>query len=268
MILAKVQLGRLPALIRQAPEIARPAMTQFLRDSARTLISSSGKVPGLVQVTPPHSQGVRGAEARKQGENATAGDIAEVYATPGKVFNLIKQAAGIKEANRYWYLHKNHPEKARFYLENDAPGIVRGLNKGFDDGQEHMRRRDRRGRIRGRASVLVTSPEIGALRAYIRRRQRNVGLLAAAIPAAYNGRFGPLRGVPAWVRRHTASWASGFVSERKNSRGSTISVGINAGPFERELQRRFNYVLAYRLAAMKRQLPYITRSIQQKIRLR
>lgn len=265
MITSRIPLGRIPGLLQRAPEIARPMMSTFVRDSARTLISSSGKVPGLVQVTPPHSEGKRGLDARRQGDNAVMGDIWQVYATPGKLYEIVKAYGGREIAAQYWAILKNRPDKLKRWLDLEAPDAVRRMLRGFDGGRRHMESRDRRGRVRGRQSVIISEDEIREVRAYIKRRQANVGLLAASIPVAYNGRFGPLRGVPGWVRRHAGSWAPGFVFERPGRQGEVITIGLNARPFERDLQRRFNYVLGYRLNAMKRQLPFIARSIERRL---
>lgn len=258
------QIRGMPKLLgqlRRYPRFIEQQATGLLQKNTRLLVSSSGKVPGLVQVTPPHSGGVAGLRAKKQGESAVMGDIWQVYATPAKLYDMIKAYGGAEIAGRYWWLLKNKPERIAQWLDLTAPDAVRRLHKGWDDGAEHMKRRDHYGRVRGRwPSVRISESEIPKLRAYIKRRQKNVGLLAASIPAAYNGRFGPLRGVPAWIGRHRGSWAGGSMTERRSfRRGQVIRISVNAGRLNGQMQRRFNYVHAYRVKAMERETPYIIR---------
>lgn len=265
MILAKVSLGRIIPFIRQAPDIARPVMQTFVRDSARALISSSGNVPGLVQVTPP-SQGKANAQAKKIGEAAIMRDVYRVYTTPGEVYKLLR-ALNANAAAAFWmHAKKKQWEQAQLILDRfpSLPSYARTL-KAFDDGAEHRARRNRLGRVSGKKPSMLVADATWILR-HIREKQKLVGLLAASIPAAYNGRFGPLKGIPSWISRHTASWAPGFVIERPQKDGSIIAIGMDAGSgLNREAQRRFNAVLGYRIKAMQRQLPYIARTIEDRI---
>lgn len=265
MILAKVSLGRIVPLLHQAPHIARPVMQTFIRDSARTLISSSGSTPGLVQVTPPN-QGKATIQAKKTGEAAIMRDVYRVYTTPGEVYKLLR-ALNANAAAAFWLHAKNKRwEQAQKILDGfpSLPAYARTL-KAFDDGAAHRARRNNRGRVSGKApSMLVADGKW--IRRFLRDKQKRVGLLAASIPAAYNGRYGPLKGLPSWITRHASSWAPGFVIERAAKDGSTITIGINAGSnLNRDAQRRFNYVLGYRIKAMKRQLPYLARVIEDRL---
>lgn len=263
MLFGRVNLGRVTTLLQQAPEVARPVMDGLLRESARNLISSSGNVPGLVQVTPPHSQGKAGVAAKRQGENAVMLDVWKVYATPGKIYELIKARGQPYAAASFWRAFKTKDWKQADAIMTNILG--RGFDQ-WDDGAAHMKRRNKRGRVKGKEpSIYLKYPS--RVRGYISRRKKNVGLLASTIPARYSGRYGPLRGVPSWISRHSSSWASGFMFERKSRGKASIIIGINAGALDREMQRRFNYVLEYRIAAMKRQLPYVAREIEKKIAL-
>lgn len=265
MIVAKVNLGRLVPLIRQAPEIARPVMTTFMRDSARTLISSSGGIPGLVQVTPP-AQGKADLNAKKTGEAAVMRDIYRVYITPGKVYELLR-AINAGAAAAFWiHAKKKQWEQAQLILDRfpSLPDYARTL-KAFDDGLAHRARRNNQGRVSGKKPSMLVA-ETRWIRRHIREKQKLVGMLAAAIPTAYNGRFGPLKGLPNWISRHTSSWAKGFVIDKPQRSGAEIIIGMDASPtLNRDAQRRFDAVLGYRLKAMQRQIPYIARSIEAKI---
>lgn len=261
MIIATVSVQSLVGVIRQFPGKSGVTMDSFLEEQTRLLISSSGNVPGLVQVTPPHSAGVRGNAAKQQGEAAVAGDIHEVYATPGRVYKLMRSYAGEPAAARWWKLWKNDPAKARLFLQLSAPSAIQAMAIGFDGGAAHATARGRDGRVRGRPRVIVLN-ELGALKKYVKKKQRNVGLLASSIPAAVGSRYGKLRGVPAWVLRHQASW--GYVREVKSKRGRTIILGLTQSAIK-DMQRRFTYVLSYRLKALERQLPFLVRKLEKRL---
>ena len=253
------QIKGMPKLLhslRAYPRFIEKQAQGLVEKNTRLLVSSSGKVPGLVQVTPPHSDGVKGNKAKKQGESAVMRDVWQVYATPGKLHEMIKRAGQAQAANAFWsHIKRNEFAKAETILK-------RVLGKGFDsfdDGAAHMARRNRQGRVSGkRPTVFLRDGR--PVEKYIKRRQRNVGLLAASIPSAYSGRFGPLRGVPSWIARHQRSWASGSMIERRSMRrGLVIRISINGGALNGEMQRRFTYVVGYRNKAMERETPFVIR---------
>ena len=267
MINAKVSLGRLGALLQQAPDTARPVMQAMLRDNARLLISSSGGTPGMVQVTPP-SQGKANMNAKRTGETAVMRDIYRVYTTPGEVYKLM-QSIDPRAASAFWlHIKKKNWRAAQSVLDRvpSLPSYARTLRP-FDDGIAHRARRNNLGRVKGKTpSMLVANA--AWVKNYIRQKQKLVGLMAAAIPAGYNGRFGPLKGVPTWIARHSSSFVPGYVVERLNNRSHIILLGMNGAALNSELQRRFNYVLGYRVRAMNRQLPYVAQQIETRLAAR
>ncbi len=137
------------------------------------------------------------------------------------------------------------------------------MSIGWDGGAAHNKARRRDGRVHGRAQVIVLD-QLGSLRSYIRKRQKKVGLLAASVPAAVGARYGTLNGVPAWVKRHNSSY--GYVREKRNSKGRTITLGITNRAIK-DMQRRFTYVLRYRLKAWERQLPFLARKLERRLAL-
>lgn len=248
-------MPRLLQQIRSHPEFLAKQATVILQKNTRALVSSSGKVPGLVQVTPPHSQVAKGSAAKKRGEAAVLRDVWRVYGTPGKAYEGIKQR-NPRAAAGFWRAVSNNQWAA---AEAIMQSTLHRSFQSFDDGAEHMQRRNNQGRVSGkRPSLYVKDGK--SVRGYLKRRQRNVGLLAAAIPAAYNGRYGALSGVPAWIGRHQRSWAGGSMHEHKTlRRGTVIRISINAAKLNGEMQRRFIYVVGYRVKAMERETPYIIR---------
>lgn len=263
MSLVRAGIKGMPQLLRQLHNYPRFIAAQsraLLHKHARALVSSSGKVPGLVQVTPPHSQAAKDSAAKKRGEAAVTRDVWRVYGTPGKAYEEIKQR-NPRAAAGFWKAVSNNQWAA---AEAIMQSTLHRSFQSFDDGAQHMQRRNNQGRVSGkRPSLYVKDGK--AVRGYLKRRQRNVGLLAASISAAYNGRYGALSGVPAWIGRHKGSWAGGSMTERKAfRRGTVIRISVDAGRLNSEMQRRFSYVVGYRVRAMERETPYIIRHAAKK----
>ena len=270
MVTATINLGRLPQLIAQAPKIARPEMMRFVQDGTRALVSSSGNVPGLVQVTPPaHASGsglVSGRAAQQAGEAKVARDVKRVFASAGYVYDTIKAPAA---ASAFWFSirgkKKDYAEAERIMRAASSNVKVRNASIAQRPDPALHKAARRRGTV-PRVDVRQVIADPRALDRYIRLVQRRVGMLAAGIVTAYNGRFGSLRGVPAYVRRQISSWASGNITEKGgDERSYQVTLRLDAGALNSDMQRRFNYVLGYRIKAMNRQMPYIARSIEAKI---
>lgn len=234
-----------------------------VRENARLLISSSGKVPGLVQLTPPFHEGRNSSSAKEAGQNAILGDVNKVYADPGDVYGLLKAYGTDQQQREYWYLVRNKPELVDTWLARNGPSATQALKRGWDGGEAHKKRR-KKGRVTGnKPSVSLRPGEKRQMLAYMKMRQKRVGMLASSIPAAYGGKYGPLRGVPAWVMRHRANW--GEVREKKVTGGLKIRVTL-AAPFAvADMQRRAKKVLNYRYGAMRRSLPYALRAEIEKL---
>lgn len=252
----------MPKLLQQLrayPRFVRDQELALLRKHARALISSSGKNKGLVQIIPPASldRGVSGNAAKKQGESKVMGDIWKVYGTPGDVYKLIKAKAP-KLAAGYWQAVKRKDWTA-------ANGLARRLGVPIlqdftrDDGAEHKRRR-RNGQVTGKGKTLYVT-DARYVRAYIKFKQRNVGLLAAALVNNYSGQFGPLAGVPAWIARHSGSWGSAQITLYNQGAGPHVRISLDGGgALNSTLQRFFNTALRYRLTVMEREAPHALRA--------
>jgi hypothetical protein len=263
IITAKIDALRLLKVLAQFPSQTAAEQNKLLNDNVRLLISSSGNVPGLVQIIPPHSEGVSGTAAKKQGEGAVMRDLSRVYANPGTVYAAMKSIGADGPAAAYWAAWKVKDVSKMQRIADSVPSLPSQFkrHRSFDGGSEHGKRRGRNGRVNGiKPSFVVTDP--AALKAYRRRKMKNVGMLASAVPSAYSGRFGALRGVPAWVKRHSAP--GGYVRDQKTSAGRVVKIGITSRAIS-DMQRRFNYVLKYRVAAIQRQLPFLARSLEKKL---
>ena len=204
------------------------------------------------KLSPAHVE-VEGVQRRDWGE----------FREAGMVYAAIKKAKPTL-AGVFWALISKKRFAAAAAIAKSVPGIPAHLQnfQAFDDGAEHMKRRSRDGRVNSkRQSFVITDPS-ATLKRYIKKRQKNVGLLAASIPSAAGSKFGKLNGVPAWVSRHRSRY--GYVRDTKGRNKRTITIGIT-GKAVKDMQRRFSYVVKYRLAAMERELPYVARAIERKL---
>jgi len=248
----------------------------LLRKHTRSLVSSSGSVPGLLQVTPPFSQGVRNSKAKAQGEMAITKELLGIRGGGGKrtggVFVVMADDLLAKNAQ----VHAGGATVRLFAKKNgDVYGCDRALFKPRATTAEmyaqhqSMRRKDGHvteagGRTRDIGRWKFITQMVVSRSAYLRYERfihRRVGMLASSIVAAYNGKYGPLKGVPAWVSRHTRTWADGSMVEIPfTSSGTIIRISIDAGALSSEMQRRFGYVVDYRMRAMEREAPYALRA--------
>ena len=247
----------------------KATMRELMQTEGRLLVSSSGRTPGLVQVTAPHSQSVRGIKARVQGETAVSADINKVYGSPQVLFSLI-QAQSPGAAKGFWAA----VQQQDWTRANDIAERITGKRlREFDDGTEHQSRRNQRtGRVQGKVptyfiaqkpkgSRKIASPWVAA---YIRDKAAKVGTLAAAVVRSAEAELGKLKGVPEFVRRH-AGRGGGTVNLLESKMGYEVTVANLSPRIQSDLQRKFNYVLGYRLNALQKKLPFIVRSIEKKL---
>ena len=262
-ITASLDMSKMLAVIRQFPAQTVTTQDDFLQEQCRLLISTSGRTQrGIVQITPPYSPDARGGDAKKQGERAVNRDIAQVYANTGAVYAAIKAIDKGKAAG-YWKARVAKDSKRMQSIAESIKGLPAFMLKmqSFDGGTEHQARRGRNGRVKGRLPSFVVS-DPSSLAKYRKRKVRNVGMFASMIPAAAGSKLGSLKGIPAWVKRHNA--AGGYVAPRKTSNGKAIIIGITKS-YVADMQRRMNYVLGYRVNALKLQLPYIAKRLEKKL---
>lgn len=270
MVTVRVNVTRELARFKKFGPEGRVELRDFMRRHGRALISSSGSTPGIVQLSPPHSQGVRGQKAKVQGETAVSADINKVYGSPGKLYAKIREKTP-GAAVRFWQAVK----KKDWATANEISRSV-GLAdlREFDDGAAHDARRTRRGRVGGKEPSIYLAQMSGGdpkkpgpwLRSYIKTIQKRVGLLAAALIPSAEARLGKLAGVPAWIRRHAGSAAgSAATTLLENSSGLTVTAIVSSPRLPHDYQRRMDYTAGYRLNAMRSDLPRTAKRMEAKL---
>jgi hypothetical protein len=266
MITANVDLSRLMRKMKAAPAAIHDELQKKFRDEARLLVSSSGKVPGLIQVTAP-SQGKSNIEANKRGEAKVASDVRKAYGTASDLWRLIKDKEGKGVADNFWAYMK----LKRWHQANEIAIRITGKYLDvFDAGREHARRRNpRTGRVIGgeqprHKNHFLAPTQDKALDSYIKKKQRNVGMLASALYHAASPKLGKINGVPGWILRHKAPWGS--CHEIIGTNKYFVIIGLT-DRITKDTGRQFGYVLKYRYAAIERQIPYIKRAALKRAQL-
>lgn len=267
MITRKIKgLDRQLAKLRRFPAVFQRDVRELLRREARSLVSSSGNVPGLVQVTPPHNRmrELTGTKAKKRGEQKVQSDVRRVLASAAYAYDTIKTKSRVA-ASAFWFLikHRQYQQAQQILREHGYNVRLRNAQiVARPDLSLHQKSR-RRGNVPKTMHAKQVVVNYGPVNSYVRKVKRRVGMLASAPAAAVGTRYGALRGVPAWVARHRSRW--GVAYERKTPHGILIVLGTAAPFVVNDLQRRFNYVLQYRLKALRRQLPYVIRAVEKRL---
>lgn len=261
MITVDFDIRPLMAKMKNLSALTMRDMKGLIREQGGVFLG--GSKTGMTGISPPMNEGQRGTAAKKAGESSVARDVAMVYGSPAKLYDLIKNRAGARAAQGFWTLVK----RKQWSEANDIAERTTGHRlTNFDDGAAHAARRHRRtGRVtKGDPSVYVH--EAKHIKSYIKTKQRNVGLLASGwLVAGQRARLN-LRAVPAWVRRHTRGQGIGYDREARDSYTLTLGNVSSFAP-PGELRRRARYALTYRLSAIRRRLPYIARHAAQKAKL-
>lgn len=250
----KVVLRNVAAL-RKLSTLRKDMFADALKREARTLISSSGERGGLMQAIAPNMLNDGPGQDRKskaRGEAAVARDIRKVYGAERHMFDRIREIAGLKWAQSFWAYYKT----GRLEKANDIAQKVTGFRiVPFDDGAEHKRRRNNRGRVRGdRFSLYVANEKW--IDSYIVEKQKNVGILGSSLISA-GEEFGKLSGVPAYMKRHdnAPKWGRGRIIPNGDKVLAEIAMNTPFGGLS--LQKMFDTVLLFRLKRFREQIPYL-----------
>jgi hypothetical protein len=252
MITASINVGPLLAKLQKLGITPKKPMQEMVREQTRVFVSSTGNVSGMIQESPPASKGVKGSAAKAQGENKVRSDISKVYGTEGKTYDKIPHPH-IKRA--WWKAVKSGDTKEAERLTKHLGVMVQIPIGPFDAGALHRRRRNSQtGNVRGtHPELIVSNPRL--LEAYIKARQKRVGLLASG----FNKAAGDLKanGIPAWIKRHGTSFGNITIQDGPTSFYITLSDRVPFG--KADTIRRMGLVLGYRNAAMARAMPHIIR---------
>lgn len=252
--------------IRSFPGKTDVELDKFLTDNVRLLVSNSrGSTPGLLQITPPSSQGTKGKAAQLQGVKRVTADIAKVYRTSFTVWQEIAKinanmAKGYRAASLKGDIVRMNSIAAR------VPGLIAWAAtpaKAFDGGAEaKVRRAPNTGRVAGKyPSFTVSNPD--ALKKWRTEKVKRVGMLASMIPAAAGFKLGKIPGVPTWIKNQKNT-SGATVTDKRGAKSHFFRLNLEAYATI-EMQRRMNYALSYRINAIEKQVPFVIRKLEKKL---
>jgi hypothetical protein len=254
-IIGKVNFDKLIKAIERFPGKTAEFQDEFLTQQVRLLISNPrGTTPGILQITPPSSAGVKGEESKLQGEKRIMSDFSKVYKFPRHVYGLIREHGNDNMAAVYWKAYVAGDIKKMMSIVSRVEGLPAWASytpREFDAGAAIKARRSKStGRANGsKPSMLCNDP--AGLIAYRKIRLGRVGLLASIIPTAAISVLTNIKGIPKFVKRHKGAWG-GSVIPIKRAKGKMFKIGIGAYAGN-EMQRRMNYALEYRIKNIGRQ---------------
>lgn len=265
MITAHVDFSRGLAKLRRIPPITGQTMQVVISKAAREFISSGGKTPGMVQVTPPASKGVVGKKAELQGRGAINRDVNLIYATAAAAFESIKQHDAELAALFWMHIQEGDFDRAESVLQFASDGKLRSARvvaSATAAIHANLKRGKRRIAPGQRFVQVVKSAK--SIEQIKRGLYARVGLLAAGFnPAAQ--RLGI--SLPRWIARHGNSF--GRVTVTANPSMFYITIANSARHASaNDMARRMRYVADYRLRAIERQMPFLVRKIAREARLR
>lgn len=252
--------------LRSFPGKSESQLDKFLEDNVRLLVSNSrGTTPGLLQLTPPASQGVKGKAAQVQGIKRTTADIAKIYRTSFTVWQEIAKR-NTNMANGYRKASLNGDIVRMNKIAASVPGLIAWAAapaRAFDGGEEaRTRRNTRTGRAMDKyPSFIVSNPD--ALKRWRTEKVKRVGMLASMIPAAAGFKLGKIPGVPTWIKNQKNTRGA-TVTEKRGNKTHFFRMNLEAYA-TREMQRRMNYALEYRMKNIARQIPHVVRKLEKKL---
>ena len=160
-------------------------------------------------------------KAKKRGENAVAGDILKVFATPDQAYESAKSADS-KHADRFWaHIQNRRFARARKVLA-ESPSKWKNLPVGRLDPKLHQKSRTgpQANVTRKEPAQIVTSRK--PLDAYIAKIQRRVGFAKGTWIKAAKAIGGRVRGAAQWTTRHRK--APGDARVKTGSRPSVMLI--------------------------------------------
>lgn len=248
MITSKFDISGILAKSKRINKITQADMRGFVRRQMTLTISSSGKVPGVIQITAPFGKR-KGSEAFKAGKLGIDTDLSGVFqGVKLKGRRTITQAFGRPmETPVTVRTTETHPDVQSIYDRRKARQSATG------------RRRLSRGQ---RAAYYVSKSKLEALR---RKLHARVGWACACWYQAGLKAGLSVKGIPAWVKRHTG--APGSAAIRQTNTNFSISV-TNQAPYGAALNLadKARIALGYRMEAMQRELPRFIAAILKKAR--
>ena len=221
----RVELGRWQQAVRQLAAHTRKGSEQVFRSYAKTVVSNPRNGAGLLQITPPGSQGVIGLAARRQGERAIDRDLSRMF-TPIRL------------------KHKREERWPLEFMRNIHEDVFRHKVAGRPVPRGVMTRH-------GAGPFYVDQRKLRRLAQELKLR---IGRLSAGwLPAARA--LGAA--VPAWIARHGSANGTVRLEFRGGVHECEMVAYANPGAPVAEVERRIPYAIGYAAKGAERALEFL-----------
>lgn len=220
-----VELGRWRQAVHQLAAHTRKGGEKVFRSYAKSVVSNPRQGTGLLQITPPGSQGMFGLAARRQGERAIERDLSRIF-TPVHLKNKREERWPLE------FMRNIHEDSFR----HKVPGrpIPRGNMTRHGSGPFYVDRRK--------------------FRQLARELNQRIGRLSAGwLPAARA--LGAA--VPAWIARHGGGRGSVRLDFRGGLHECEMIAYANPGAPVSEVERRIPYAINYSAKGAERALEFL-----------
>lgn len=217
-MLLDLRIGEFQAATRRWALISGKTQQAVLRTSAKMVVSNPRQGSGLLQITPPGSQGVSGLAAKKQGEARIARDLRRIFVP------VVMKGIGVSFAT-------------------DAPGPIHRRHFAKKTPTKPIRRDRKQPYYVDVARLVPVEREL----------YRRVGYLASGWVASAR-QLGA--SVPAWIGRHGPGRGTIRMSFNAPRYGIEMVCFAPANSPWQELQRRIPYALKYGTNNLLRQIEH------------
>ena len=234
--------------IKSASALMDRDVDDLIRGVATRSIYSSGRVPGVINITPPFSGDTKGKAGLAAGKASIDRDTGGIFSgVTLKHQRAITQVFGKPLATPIIVPTKE--------LKPDVQGI-------YD--QRNARRKGKRLTRGQKAAHYVDINKLNAVRDKLYQR---IGWACAAwYQAAITAGLAP-RGVPAWVRRHSAAPGVGSISVGKGAFTITLISSLDYND-ALGMESKMARVMGYQENALRRQMPYLVRAALKRAGMR
>ena len=221
---------------------------ELMKQEATLFVWNSGKIPGVINITPPFSVKTKdAASALAAGRMAVRRDLGNVFSPVTiKGQRTIKQAFGRPMKKPVTVTTKERwPDVAAIAKER--------WKRKNETGRKVMTRGQRDA---GAVKQGMYYVDRGKLLIVMRESYALIGLACSAwYLAAVQSGLRP-RGVPSWIKRHTGGFGAGRIETSATSIRITLSSSLNYNT-ALSMQDKTTRVLGYRQGALERRLPYV-----------
>ena len=236
-------------------------MRELITQQATLFVFNSGNTPGVINITPPFSKAAQGNDGRAAGRQSIDRDLSRIFAPVTiKGTRTINHLFGDKDPQG---VGRKPPYVVKTVeLYPDVQGV-------YDYRNSRRKAGDRgpltRGKLTGsnKSAYYVDAKKLSVVRNKLHAR---VGWAVACWwNAARAAGLNP-RGVPGWIKEHTAAPGAASVQISDTAFIISLSSDLNYNGAI-DMDRLAAIAMGYRKNATERRLPYVVRAVAKRLQM-